>query len=73
MDQDLVKSTDQLWSRLSVTNISSILLFDLFDSEPTNQPTVSHCISVNQSTNCENKILIELVLFDSKRGREIPR
>jgi len=48
-------------------------LFDLFDLEPTNQPTVSHCISVNQSTNRETKILIGLVLFDSKRGREIPR
>jgi hypothetical protein len=62
-----------LQPRLSVINISSILLFDLFDSEPTNQPTVSHRISVNQSTNCESKILIGLVLFDSKRGRGIPR
>jgi hypothetical protein len=59
--------------RLSVINISSILLFDLFDSEPTNQPTVSHRISVNQSTNRESKILIGLVLFNSKRGRRILR
>ena len=49
--------------------ISSILLFDLFDSKPTNQPTVSHYIFVNQLTNRKNKILLELVLFDSKRGR----
>ncbi|EDU46479.1 predicted protein [Pyrenophora tritici-repentis Pt-1C-BFP] len=26
---------------------------------------LSHCISVNQSTNLENKMLIGLVLFDS--------
>ncbi|KAF1828155.1 hypothetical protein BDW02DRAFT_618435, partial [Decorospora gaudefroyi] len=59
--------------RLLVINISSILLIDLFDSEPTNQPTVSYCISINQLTNLKNKMLIGLVLFDSKRGRGIPR
>ncbi|EDU39822.1 predicted protein [Pyrenophora tritici-repentis Pt-1C-BFP] len=33
------------------------------DSELQNE--ISHCISVNQSTNLENKMLIGLVLFDS--------
>jgi hypothetical protein len=56
-------------ARLSVTNISSILLFDLFDSEPTNEPAVSHYISVNQSSSRENKVLLESVLFGSKQGR----